>query len=161
MLEIARVLIPTIGTAFVFWLLASSKVKVDRGWLLIEYSWAMRLIVLIFFVFAAFLLYKTLAKPVALAIVIFGALFLLVTISVWEAFRHKLWFDSEKMFYQSPYGRRSTLDVSDIKECKVVKGGNEYRIVGMRGEKIGFTPLMSGANEFFDLVNRYLVNRIA
>ena len=161
MFELARVLMPIIGTVFVFWLITPRKARVDRDWLVIEYGWAARFITLLFFVFASFLFYKSLIKPDALAIAIFGALFLFAAIGVCEVFRHKLWLDSEKIFYQSPYKRRIILDVANIKECKVVNGGNEYRIVGMHGEKIGFTPLMSGATEVFELVNSYLANRSA
>ena len=167
MLDFARVVIPIAAglaaayfiSASISWLLAPGTIKVDRNWLIVEYGRAMRVFTLLFFAFSAFLLYASLVKAVALAIVISGSLFLVASICVLEAFRHKLWFDSETIYYQPPYWRRTKLDFSSVKQCKVVRGGNEYRIVGMGGEKIGFTPYMSGARELFEAIGSYLATR--
>jgi hypothetical protein len=138
--------------------------KADREWLLIQYSLAAKVLMLVMFVFFLILIYSAIEADNGPSLVVYAVLFgftIASYFSVLETFRHKLWFDNEKIYYQSPYGRRVVLSKDEIATCKIAWFGNEYQFISAEGIKIRITPLMSGGSEFYKEIRNYLMSKNA
>ena len=155
-------LIKIVLSGLVFWLIVRSSFKRDCEWLLVEYSGSAKaLMVVMFGVSSLFIYSATQAEkgPIAVVYAVLFAIFAASFVSVLETFLCKLWFDNERIHYQSSYGRRVTINIDDIADCRVAWFGNTYQFIGTQGEKIEITPYMSGADDFYALVKRYLAEK--
>ena len=145
-------------------LLIKSGFRGDRDWLLVEYSRGMKALSISVLIGYLFLVYSAHTAHLGPRIEVFWILYFflgLFATGVLDVLRCKLWFDSEKIYYQSTFGRKIVINISDIQQCKIIWGGNTYRIISKHGKKIYFSPYMSGGDEFYHLVKQYLGTRKA
>jgi len=145
-----------------FWLLSRAGLSIDRDWYLVQYSKTARVMSIVGAIMSLLIVYSALSAEPGPRIEVLWVLYAIVgfaLLGVNETFRRKVWFDGEAIHYQSPYGKRLTLPVSDISACE--NWGNVFRIRSRRGEKIDFPALMSGSGEFCSLVREYLISKKA
>lgn len=143
-------------SAVVYFAFVYQGVRIDRSWQLVEYNWVARIFSFVFFMTLAFVSYSALvAEPgpsltvhiVLLTFTLLGALFIL------EVHRKKIWFNSDYLHYQSTFGRRLSIPISDVVSCRI-SGGEEYEIVCRSGLRISISKYMSGGFQLFVFLRR-------
>ncbi|WP_236986065.1 hypothetical protein [Marinagarivorans cellulosilyticus] len=144
-----------LGLAFIFasplivYLLIVDKPSVDREWLLIRYSWWLRLPILAAALLFVSLLVNTLVGEDAQApwqAQLVLTLFLVVfVVGVVETFAHQIWIDGGGIHQQTAMLKRHSITWEEIAAIKWSKKSSAYVIFLSSGRKLKVSILMKGS----------------
>ncbi|WP_286801100.1 MULTISPECIES: DUF6560 family protein, partial [unclassified Marinobacter] len=137
-----------------FWIILSGKVSIDRSWLVVQYGWVLKVVVIVFTLFFSLVLYSAIQEERVIQVV-YWFLFSIVgvgLVSLNEVFRRKIWFDEKMIYYQSAFGKRVRLPLSEVVSISRGRYGSSFKIVGAKGQKVECFLHMAGSIEFYNYV---------
>ncbi|EDN68594.1 membrane protein [Beggiatoa sp. PS] len=139
------------------------RIKSDRNWYLIEYNRFSKIISVVFSLPAFYFTYSAFSahfsgKGPYIAVLIILVIYSVICI-LWmnETYRAKAWFDNENIYFQSPYGRKITMNFNDIESCKLSRF-EYYVIISKSGKKIRLNSYMPGVINFIEFIEIYRIN---
>lgn len=128
--------------------------KQDREWVLVKYNKFSIFVTTLFLLFFAVVTYSAFTAEKGatnFALIILSSITILAIFAANEVYRAKAWFDDEKIYFHSPYGKKITINYENIISCELTKYSG-YVITSNNGDKAKLSPYMSGINEMINFV---------